>query len=190
MLSYNELKKGVIFEINGEPYQVMDYEFLRMQQRKPVTKTKIKNLITGKVTERNFHQNETFSEAEINREPTKYLYNHREEYWFSDINNPKNRFSLRQENIGKSAKFLKPNTEVKSVNFKNRLISIELPIKIELKVKETQPNIKGSTASGGNKPATLETGAIINVPAFINSGDIIRINTETEEYVERVEKKS
>lgn len=192
MLSYNELKKGIIFVLDGAPHEVLEFNFLRMQQRKPVAKTKIKNLITGKIVERNFHMNESFEEAEIEKATIKYLYNHRGEYWFSDVSDPKKRFSLGENVIGEAAKFLKANIEVTAVKFssggKDTIIRINLPVKIDLKVLEAPPNERGNTAQGGNKLATLETGAAVNVPLFVNTGDVVRVNTETGEYVERVEK--
>lgn len=188
MLSYNELRAGVIFVIDGQPYEVLDYEFLRMQQRKPVAKTRLKNLITGKITERNFHQNETFAEAEIEKEPIKFLYNHRGEYWFSPPDNPVNRFSIKEDQIGSAARFLKANTVATAIKFNGQIISIMVPIKIDLLVKETPPGERGNTAQGGTKTATLETGVIIAVPLFVNTGDLVKINTQTGEYVERVEK--
>jgi len=188
MLSYNELKKGVIFVMDGEPYEVMEYEFLRMQQRKPVAKCKIKSLISGKITERNFHQSETFEEADILREEVKYLYNHRGEFWFSAKDNAANRFMLPENLVGPAGQFMKTNSPVVAYKFGDKIIAIKPPIKVDLKVKEAPPGFKGDTATGGTKKVTLETGAIVDVPLFINSGDIIRINTETGIYVERMEK--
>ena len=188
MLSYNELKKGTLFVLDGEPYMVMEYEFLRMQQRKPVAKTKIKNIVSGKIVERNFHQNESFEEADIEKKQIKYLYNHRDEFWFADIKDATKRFSFTAEFIGQGGQFLKPNSEVLAMVFNDNIIGIEPPIKADLKVKETPPGIRGDTAQGGTKAATLETGAVVAVPLFVNEGDVIRINTTTGDYVERVEK--
>lgn len=188
MLSYSDLKKGTLFVLDGAPYEVLEFSFLRMQQRKPVAQTRIKNLITGKIVERNFHMNESFAEAEIEKEPFKYLYNHRNEFWFSPPNDLSKRFSLTEDVIGQAAKFLKANTEVIAVKFGEKIIGVQIPVKMELTVKEAPPGFRGDTATGGSKPATLETGAQVNVPLFVNTGDVIRVNTETGEYVERVEK--
>ena len=188
MLTYNDLKKGKMFVLDGEPYEVLEYEFLRMQQRKPVAKTKIKSLVTGKVVERNFHYSDSFEEAEVEKETVKYLYNHRGEFWFSEIDNPAQRFLIKEDVIGEPAKFLKSNTQVTAVRFGEKIINIELPIKIDLKVEAAPPGIRGDTAQGGTKAATLESGAVINVPLFVNVGDIVRVNTETGTYVERIEK--
>ena len=174
--------------MDGAPYEVLEYEFLRMQQRKPVAKTKIRNLMTAKIVERTFHQNETFEEAEIEKQPVKYLYNHRGAYWFSDVSDPSKRFSFGEDIVGPAAPFMKPNTEVTAVKFGDNILSIQPPIKADLKVAETPPGVRGDTATGGSKSATLETGGIVNVPLFVNAGDIVRVNTQTGEYVERVEK--
>jgi len=188
MLTYNDLKKGVVFELDGQPYEVLEYEFLRMQQRKPVAKAKIKNLISGKIVERNFHMNESFEEAEIEKKEVKFLYAHRNEYWFSADNDPKNRFSLKADTMGNAAKFLKQNTLVTAEKYSGNIINIQLPIKVDLKVAEAPPGFRGDTAQGGSKAVMLETGAVVNTPLFVNAGDIVRVNTETGEYVERVEK--
>lgn len=188
MLNYNDLKVGIIFVLDGDPHQVLEYNFLRMQQRKPVAQAKLKNLISGKITTRNFHQNETFEEAEIIKEPVKFIYNHRGEYWFCALNNPTQRFSLKEETLGVKAQFLKQNTEVAAIKFQDKIIDLVIPVKIDLKIQETPPGERGDTARAGTKTATLETGAKISVPLFVNTDDIIRVNTETGEYVERVEK--
>ncbi len=188
MLNYNELKKGTLFVLDGQPCEILEYEFLRMQQRKPVAKTKIKNLITGKIVERNFHQNENFAEAEIEKKPAKYIYHNKQEYWFTEINNPAKRFSLSDELVGLSGQFLKPNSEVSLIMFGEKIIGAAVPIKVELKVDSTPPGERGNTAQGGTKTAALETGAVVQVPLFVNDGDIVRVNTELGTYVERVEK--
>lgn len=174
--------------LDGQPHEVLEYEFLRMQQRKPVAKTKIKNLITGKIVERSFHQNESFEEADIQKEEIKYLYNNRGQVWFCAKDNPAQRFQIQEEIIGSASQFLKANSLVIALKFDEKIIGIRPPIKVDLRVKEAPPGFKGDTATGGTKPITLETGAIVNAPLFINTGDTIRVNTETGEYVERVEK--
>ena len=188
MLDYNDLKPGTIFIFRGEPHQVLEYNFLRKQQRKPVAQTKIKNLINGNVIEQNFHQGETFEEAEILKEKAKFIYSHRDKFVFCYENNPRERFELNAEQIGANAKFLKPEVIVEAQIFNDKVINVILPIKMDFEVIEAPPSIKGNTASGGNKIVTIETGAKITVPLFINTGDIIRVNTQTGEYKERVQK--
>lgn len=188
MLSYNELKVGTLFTKDGEPYEVLEYAFVRMQQRKPVAQLKIKSLISGKVMNYTAHQNESFEEADIEVAPVKFIYHNRDEYWFHEKDVPKNRFSLKNDILGDIVKYLKPNADIKVFKFNNKIINIELPIKVDLKVTEAPPAIRGNTAQGGTKTVTLETGAKINAPLFINEGDVVRVNTKTGEYAERVEK--
>lgn len=188
MLAYNELKKGTFFVLDGDPYEVIEMNFLRMQQRKATVNTKIRNLITGKILERNWQASDSFEEAEIEKKPANFIYGHRGEYWFTEVGNPKNRFSLSEAMIGESAKFLKPNTQVETLLFNGKVIKVKLPIKMDFKVTEAPPSIKGNTAQGGSKTVTIESGAQISAPLFVNSGDMIRINTDTGEYVERVDK--
>lgn len=188
MLNYNELKVGTMFKFEGIPYEVLEYEFLRMQQRKPVAKTRIKNLLTGQVVERNFHQNEALESIEIDKKLITYLYNHRGEWWFSEKGNPKNRFKLEESKIGPAGKFLKANTEVTALYLDEQVLGVQVPIKMDLKIKEAPPGERGNTAQGGTKTAVLETGAQIAVPLFVNTGDVVRVNTSTGLYVERMEK--
>ena len=198
MLSYTDLKSGMVIVFNGQPYQVAKTEFVRMQQRKPVVKTKIKNLITGAIVEYSFQPSDKIEEAEIERIDCRFLYAHRGEFWFCEADNPKNRFILKTEIIGEAENFLKPDLKITALKFsaegesasggQAKIISIELPIKVDYKVIEAPPAIRGDTAQGGNKSVVIETGARVNVPFFINEGDIIKVNTESGEYTERAEK--
>lgn len=188
MLSYTDLKSGTIFLVDGQPWQVLESNFLRMQQRKPVNQTRIKNLITGKTVSRNFQPSENFQEAEIENEKIVFLYGHRDKFIFHKENDKSQRFEISQDVLGDNQRFLKPNTEIDAVKFKDKIINIKLPIKMDLRVVQAPPGIKGDTAQGGTKSVTLETGAEINVPLFINQDDIIRINTQTGQYTERVSK--
>jgi elongation factor P len=140
------------------------------------------------VLERNFAQSDVFQEADINRKNVKFLYNHRGQYWFSDERDPSKRFELNEELLGDSVKFLKANTVLEAILFGDKIISITLPVKMEFKVVEAPPGIRGDTAQGGVKQVKIDTGATVNAPLFINEGDIITINTETGDYVERAEK--
>ncbi len=186
MLSYTDLTKGVLFILDGAPYEVLETHFLRMQQRKAVVQTKIRNLITGKILDRNYQASDTFEEAEIERKQALFIYENKGEYWFTEEGNPKNRFSLSAEVMGERGKFLKPNTKVSTTLFDDKVIKVEIPIKMDFKVVEAPPAIRGNTAQGGTKQVVLEGGAKVNAPLFINEGDMIRINTETGEYTERV----
>ncbi len=185
MLEYNEIKERKYIVYEGEPYEVLSSHVFRKQQRKPVNATKLKNLITGNVKEISFHVSEKVEEAEIDSKEIKYLYNNRGEYWFSDVSDPSKRFSLKDEVVGPVGKFLKANSVVDILSFNKRHVGLKLPIKVELKVVEAPPTVKGDTAKGGTKLVKLENGAEVQTPLFINEGDVIRINTETGDYVER-----
>lgn len=187
--SYTDLKKGVIFVLDGEPYEVLESGFLRMQQRKAVMQTKIRSLVTGKIVDRNWQASDEFEEAEVEKKTAVFLYSNRGEYWFHEEGNPRSRFSLAREELGESAQFLKPQTKVSTVLFNGKVIKVVLPVKMDFEVIEAPPSIKGNTAQGGTKTVVIEGGAKISAPLFVNAGDVIRINTETGEYVERVGKK-
>lgn len=187
MLSHTDLKKGVRIVLDGEPYEVLEAAPLKKAQGRVTIQTRIKNLISSSVFERNFHQGDVFEEAEIEKFEVKFLYSHREKYFFCEKENPSVRFDLNKEIVGDMAKFLKPNQIVDGMRFEDKIINISLPIKIQLKVAEAPPGVKGDRSQDGTKTVTLETGAIINTPLFIETGDIIEINTETGEYVRKIE---
>lgn len=188
MFQYNEITQRKYIVLDDEPYEVVSSHIFRKQQRKPVNQTKLKNLISGKVIEKSFHQQESVKEADIENKKIKYLYNNKGEVWFSEEDNPSQRFQLAEGLVDNQIKFMKENSIVDSVVFNEKIIGIKLPIKVELKVIDAPPAVKGNTAQGGTKQITLETGVIINAPMFINEGDSIKINTETGEYTERIAK--
>ncbi len=187
-LGMNDLKSGVFFIYEGQPYVVLETHHLKMQQRRPTLQTKFKNLLNGKTYERNFQQSDVFEEADVERQNVKFLYTHREEYWFSDEKDQSKRFKLDQELIGEAVKYLKANTVLSALLFNQKIITVELPVKMDFKVVEAPPAIRGDTAQGGVKQVKIETGALVNVPLFINEGDVIRLNTQSGDYVERVDK--
>ena len=188
MLSYTDLKKGVTFVWNGKPCEVIEANFSRMQQRKAVVQAKIKDLTSGKLLDTTFQASDQFLSAEIERKALLFLYTHRGEYIFADPANQRDRFVLKENSIGQQKLWLKSNTPITAFFFKGQLLTFTLPIKMDLKVTEAPPGVRGDRAQGGTKLVTLETGAAIQVPLFINTGDIVRVNTETGEYAERVEK--
>lgn len=188
ILAYNEILLREYIILDGAPYEVIDAHIFRMQQRKPVNQTKLRNLISGKVVEHSFHQSDKVEQAEMEKKDIKYLYLNRGEYWFCDKDDASKRFKLESALVGDGIRFIKTNSFVSALLFREEIIGIELPIKVELKVTEAFPAVKGDTARGGSKEVTLETGATIQVPMFIQEGEIIRINTQTKEYVERVNK--
>jgi len=186
MLDYSEIVLRKYIVLDGEPWEVLDSHVFRKQQRKPVNACKLKNLITGKVTERSFHVSEKVEEAEIESRDVKYLYNNRGEFWFCEANDPSKRFEIEESFIGIQSKFIRKDSIVQALSFNDKVIGMKIPTKIELKVIEAHPAVKGNTAQGGTKVVKLETGAEINVPMFIKEGEMIRVNSETGEYAERV----
>lgn len=185
LLEYNEIRERKYIIYDGEPYEVLTSHVFRKQQRKPVNATKLRNMITSSVKEISFHVSEKVEEAEIDSKEIKFLYGNRGEYWFCEPADPSKRFSIKEDVVGPAGKFLKANTVVSLLTFQGRHVGMKLPVKVELKVVEAAPAVKGDTAKGGSKQVKLETGALVDVPMFINEGEIIRINTETGEYAER-----
>ncbi|MFA6050228.1 MAG: hypothetical protein WC761_03470 [Candidatus Paceibacterota bacterium] len=186
MLEYNEIKERKYIIFDNEPYEVLSSHVFRKQMRKPVNATKLRNLISGRVVEHSFGASDKAEEAEIEYKNVKYLYENKGERWFCEESDPSKRFKLTDELLGVGVKFIKPNSVVEAKIFDEKIFGITLPIKVELKVIDAPPAVRGDTAKGGNKLVTLETGASITAPMFVNEGDILRINTETGEYVERV----
>ncbi len=164
---------------------MVDSLLVKMAQRRPVVQTKIKNLINGSVQERNFQQGDVFDEADLIKKNIKFLYASKGQYFFSEENDPSKRFSFTENQIGKQGKFFKPNSMLQGIIFNENIINVVSPIKVTLKVKESPPGVKGDRAQGGTKEAILESGAAIQVPLFIEEGDMIEINTELGEYVKR-----
>lgn len=188
ILSYNEIVQKTLIDYNGEPYEVLSSHVFRMQQRKPVNQTKLRNLISGKVTEISFHQSETVPEADIARMSATYLYTNRGDSWFAEEGNAKNRFSFPEASVADKVKWLKQDAPVEVMLYNDNPITVRIPVKVDLAVKEAPPAVRGDTATGGDKKVILETGAVVSTPLFINEGDVLRINTDTGEYVERVNK--
>jgi elongation factor P len=188
VLSYNEitLKKVIIWD--EEPFIVLASHVFRKQKRKPVNVTKLKSLISGRVVEQTFHANETADEADIETREIEYIYENRGEYWFNTPGKPAERFALGLDVVGEEIRFLKQRTLVDAMVFNDTIIGVKIPVKVELKIKETAPAVKGNTSGNALKEAIVETGAKVMVPLFINEGDMIKINTESGEYTERAEK--
>ena len=186
MLEYNEITvhKYIIFE--DEPFEVIDSHVFRKQQRKPVNAAKLRSLLTDRIVEHSFHVSDKVEEADINKKEVRYLYTNRGEYWFAEANDPSKRFKLSEEIIGLGAKFLKPNIVMDVMLFDEKIIGLKVPIKMELKVIEAHETTKGNTAQGATKTVKLETGVEIQVPMFIKEGDVVRVNTETGEYADRI----
>jgi elongation factor P len=193
MLNYNEIKERRYIIHEDQPYEVISSHVARTQQRKPQNQVKMRNLIDGHMVNATFRQSDKTEEADISRQEAKFLYQKRDEFWFCTPKDPGDRFMLDEDAIDDTAKkFLKENLLVDMLIFhydgEEKIIGIRLPLKMDFEVTEAPPNIKGDTATGGTKVVTLENGTTVNAPLFINTGDIIRVNTETCEYVSRQSK--
>lgn len=203
MLEYNEIRERKIIIYENEPCEVQSSHVARTQQRKPQNQVKLKSLLSGRTWNTVFHASDKAEEANISKKNVKFLYTNKGEYWFSDPEDPSNRFQLGEEIIGTdTTKFLKSDEIVEAIVWDNddeparpngrsggeKIINIKLPIKMEFTIKEAPPSIKGNTANGGGKLATLENGLKIQVPFFVKTGDKIIVNTENGTYVERVGK--
>ena len=188
VLAYNEILPKKVILWNDEPFIVISAHVFRKQQRKPVNQTKIRSLRNGKVVEQTYHQNENAVEADIEYKQIEYIYEAKGDFWFNTPGVPAERFLLLGALVGEQMKYVKTKTEVEAMLFNDEIIGIHLPIKVDLVVTEAAPAVKGNTVQGGNKLVTLETGATCNVPMFVNEGDVIRVNTDSGEYDERVTK--
>ena len=176
----------IVYE--GVLYEVLEADFLRMQQRKPVMRTKLRDLASGKVRETSFQPSDSIEEVELERQPARFIYESKGEYWFHEEGDKSKRFSIPSDVLSDKAQFLAPQMEVTAYMHDGAIIDVQLPVKIEAKVIEAPPTIKGNTSSGGTKTVVIETGAKVQTPLFIERGDIIRVNTQTGEYSERVQK--
>jgi elongation factor P len=185
MLTLSEIKLGKLLKFPDGPYVVIRAEHHKMGRGGAVLKTKLKNLITGSVLEKTFQGNDKADEATTEKKKANYLYKDDHEAHFMD-NESYEQFSLPIDQVGDSIKFLKDGIDVDIMYYENKAVAVQLPIKLELKVVAAPPGVKGNSAGNVNKQVELETGATINAPMFINEGDMIRVNTETGEYVERV----
>ena len=186
MLNYFDLRKGVQFLLEGQPYEVLDFQQSIKAQDATVCRTKVKNLLTGKIVDKTFHKGDMFEETETEKVSLKFLYGNRGKFVFCYTNDPAKRFDFTKDKIGDNAKYLIPNTPIDGVVYEGNVINITLPIKIQLKITEAAPGVKGNRAQAGTKAAKAETGAEFQVPLFVEAGDVIEVNTETGEYVRRI----
>lgn len=185
MLDSGNLRKGVKIELDGEPYVIVQFEFTKPGKGQALYKCKLKNMVTGVQFDKTFRSSEKFKEPDLEEQEMEYLYSEGDRYCFMNTTTYDQEF-LTVEQVGDANNFLKENTVCSILLFEGRAIGISLPIFINLKVENTDPWVKGDTASGDSKPATLETGYVIQVPPFIEEGELVKIDTRTGQYVERV----
>lgn len=185
MIEANNLRRGNTIEINGVLHKVVDQKHIKPGKGPAFMRVTLKNMDTGAIFEDKFRTNEKFKKAKVENKAAVYLYNDGYNYIFMDEETAE-QYPISEEDVGENKKYIADSSEVTLVMYNNNPIAIEVPSAVDLEVTETEPGVRGDTASGGSKPATMETGAVIQVPFFINIGDKIRVDTRKNEYVERV----
>ncbi|MGB9903293.1 MAG: elongation factor P [Desulfotomaculales bacterium] len=185
MVSTNDFRTGLTIDLDGEAYQVVDFQHVKPGKGSPFVRSKLKNLRTGAVIEKTFNAGEKIPRAHVERREVQYLYNDGGTYYFMDMENY-DQVPLTAEQLGEAVNFLKENLTLHIVLYQGKSIGVDLPNYVELKVIDTTPGIRGDTATGGTKPATLETGYVVQVPLFVNVGDVLQIDTRTGLYLKRV----
>ena len=184
MISASEARKGVTIELDGQPYRVIDYQHIKIGRGSAQVRLKLRDVQSDHTVERTFQSSEKFTEAHLEHRIAQYLYREENLYYFMDTESY-DQITLDAEQLSGVVDYLKENMTLQISSFKGKAIGVELPTAVELEVAETGPGFKGDTASAGGKPATLETGLVIQVPFFINTGDVIKVDTRTGEYLER-----
>lgn len=185
MVSAGDFKNGITIELEGNVYQIMEFQHVKPGKGAAFVRTKLKDIKNGGVVEKTFRPTEKFENAHIDRKEMQYLYSDSGIFYFMDTESFE-QIELDSGDIGDALKFVKENDMVKICSHKGSVFAVEPPLFVELEVTDTEPGFKGDTATGANKPATVESGAIVNVPLFINIGDKIKIDTRTGDYLSRV----
>ena len=186
-VSTAEFRNGLKIEIDGEPYVIVEFQHVKPGKGGAFVRTKIKSLRTGNVIDRTYRSGEKVDLPELEEKTMQYLYAADKDRVFMDTTNYE-QISLSEQQLGNSISYLKENMEIKVLYYKGKPINIDVPMFVELVITKTDPGVRGDTASGGSKPATLETGAVVKVPFYLNEGDVIKIDTRTETFIERVKK--
>jgi elongation factor P len=184
MINAGDFRNGVTFELDGQVFQIVEFQHVKPGKGAAFVRTKLKNVITGATVERTFNPTDKMENAHIERKDMQYMYNDGALYYFMDTETY-DQIPLNAQTVGDSLRFVKEEVVVKVLAYKDNVFGIEPPFFVELKVTETEPGFRGDTATGATKPATVETGAIVKVPLFINEGELIKIDTRTGEYMER-----
>ncbi len=185
MIDSGELKKGFTIELDDKLYQVISHQHIKVGRGSAVAKLKLRDIVGGHTIERTFQASEKFKRARLDSRIMQYLYNDGDTYHFMDEKSFE-QIPISSEQLGDTLDYLKENASVEVTSYQGKLVGVELPITVELEVAETGPGFKGDTATAGNKPAKMETGITIQVPLFINNGDVIKVDTRTGQYLERV----
>jgi elongation factor P len=185
MIVAGDFRNGATFELDGQIFQVVEFQHVKPGKGAAFVRTKLRNIVTGSTTERTFNPNDKMPKAHIERKDMQYLYSDADLFYFMDVETYE-QIPINASSIGDALKFVKENVVVKILSHKGNVFGIEPPTFVELVITETEPGYKGDTAQGATKPAIVETGATIKVPLFVNQGDCIKVDTRTGEYMERV----
>lgn len=185
MISAGDFKNGITIEVEGNVFQIMEFQHVKPGKGAAFVRTKLKNIISGGVVEKTFRPTEKFPQARIDRKEMQYLYKDGDLYYFMDTENYEQTM-LNEDEVGNAMLFVKENEMVKICSYNGNVFAVEPPLFVELEITDTEPGFKGDTATGATKPATVETGATVAVPLFVNQGDTIKIDTRTAEYLSRV----
>jgi elongation factor P len=185
MISAGDFRNGVTLEMEGSVYQILEFQHVKPGKGAAFVRTKLKNIISGGVVEKTFRPTEKFPQARIDRVEMQYLYSDGDLFHFMNTETY-DQIALNQESVGDALKFVKDNEMVKICSHNGNVFSVEPPLFVELEVTDTEPGFKGDTATGATKPATVETGAVVYVPLFVETGDKLKIDTRTGEYLSRV----
>ena len=185
MISAGDFRNGVTLEIEGNVYQILEFQHVKPGKGAAFVRTKLKNIINGGVVEKTFRPTEKVPAARIDRVDMQYLYSDGDLFHFMNVENY-DQIALNSEDVGDSLKFVKENEMVKICSHNGNVFAVEAPLFVELEITDTEPGFKGDTATGATKPATVETGAVVNVPLFVETGNKIKIDTRTGEYLSRV----
>ena len=185
MISAGDFRNGVTIEYEGNIYQIIEFQHVKPGKGAAFVRTKLKNIVSGGVVEKTFRPTEKCPQAHIDRKDMQYLYNDGDLYYFMDVENYE-QIALSTDDIGDALKFVKENEMVKVCSHKGSVFAVEPPLFVELEITETEPGFKGDTATGATKPATVETGATVYVPLFVEQNDVIKIDTRTGEYLSSV----
>lgn len=185
MVSASEFRPGITVDIDGIAFQIVNFQHVKPGKGSPFVRTKMRNLISGALIEKTFRPDERFPRAHIDRRQMQYLYKTGDDYCFMDTENYE-QITLLDDDLGDAVKWMKENESIDVIFFQGKSIGVEVPNFVELKIVETDPGEKGNTVQGSSKPATLETGAVVQVPFFVQQGESIRIDTRTGEYMTRV----
>ncbi len=185
MINVGEIRKGIMIELDGQLQQIIDFQHIKMGRGSAQIRLKMRNVRTGQVTDRSFQATEKFQRIRLDHRTVQYLYSDGDQYHFMDTESF-DQMVLTRDTLGDAVNYLKDGLTMELMSYNEQPLGVELPITVDLKIEHTEPGFKGDTATGGTKPATVETGLVVQVPLFVNQGETIRVDTRTGTYLERV----